>query len=163
MADSITSKMKVPYFDLKEQYSQLREEVLGALDRVSRSASFIVVEEVEKFEQEFSRYCETKHCVAVNSGTSALHLALLTAGIGSGDEVITTANTFIATAEALYYTGATPVFADIDPVTDNIDPTAIEKAITKKTRAIVPVHLYGRPVDLDSIMAISRRHRLFMI
>jgi len=163
MADSITSKMKVPYFDLKEQYSQLQEEILGALDRVSRNASFILGEEVEKFEQEFARYCETKHCVAVNSGTSALHLALLTAGIGPGDEVITTANTFIATVEAISYTGATPVFADIDPVTDNIDPTAIEKAITKKTRAIIPVHLYGRPVDLDSIMEIARRHRLLMI
>src|SRR5438876_5995410 len=163
MADSITSKMKVPYFDLKEQYSQLREEILGALDLVSRNASFILGEEVEKFEQEFARYCETKHCVAVNSGTSALHLALLTGGIGPGDEVITTANTFIATVEAISYTGATPVFADIDPVTDNIDPTAIEKAITKKTRAIVPVHLYGRPVDLDSVTEIARRHRLLMI
>jgi dTDP-4-amino-4,6-dideoxygalactose transaminase len=155
--------MKVPYFDLREQYSQLREEILGALDRVSRNASFILGEEVEKFEQAFARYCETKHCVAVNSGTSALHLALLTAGIGPSDEVITTANTFIATVEAICYTGATPVFADIDPATDNIDPSAIEKAITKNTRAIIPVHLYGRPVDLDSLVAIARRHRLLMI
>src|SRR5438067_3961121 len=163
MADSIGSKMKVPYFDLKEQYSQLREEVLGALDRVCRNASFILGEEVEKFEQSFASYCETKHCVALNSGTSALHLALLTAGIGPGDEVITTANTFIATVEAISYTGATPVFADIDPATDNIDPAAIEKAISKKTRAIIPVHLYGRPVDLDSITAIASRHRLLVI
>jgi dTDP-4-amino-4,6-dideoxygalactose transaminase len=163
MADGITSTMKVPYFDLKEQYSQLREEILGALDRVSRNASFILGEEVEKFEQSFASYCETKHCVALNSGTSALHLALLTAGIGPGDEVITTANTFIATVEAISYTGATPIFADIDPATDNIDPSAIERALTKRTRAIIPVHLYGRPVDLDSIMAIARQHRLLMI
>src|SRR6266700_7692227 len=155
MADSITSKMKVPYFDLKEQYSQLREEILGALDRVSRNASFILGEEVEKFEHEFADYCETKHCVALNSGTSALHLALLTAGIGPGDEVITTANTFIATVEAIFYTGATPVFADVDPATANIDPEKIEQAITKRTRAVIPVHLYGRPANLEAITKIA--------
>src|SRR2546427_7618541 len=143
--------MNVPYFDLKAQYHDIRDELLAALDRVCENASFILGSEVAEFEREFGAYCEVKHCVAVNTGTSALHLALLAAGVGPGDEVITTANTFIATVEAISYTGATPVFADIDPATDNIDPTAIEKAITKKTRAIVPVHLYGRPVDLDSI------------
>ena len=107
-----------------------------------------------------AKYCEVKHCVALNSGTCALHLALLTAGIGEGDEVITTANTFIATAEAIVYTGATPVFVDIVPSTANIDPAAIQSAITKHTRAIIPVHLYGRPADMDAIIEIAERHRL---
>src|SRR5581483_3520408 len=139
--------MTVPYFDLKSQYAYLREEILEALDRVCQNASFILGEEVERFEQAFAKYCEVKHCVALNSGTSALHLALLSAGVGAGDEVITTANTFIATAEAIAYTGATPVFVDIEPATSNIDPSAIQSAITKRTRAIIPVHLYGRPCN----------------
>jgi dTDP-4-amino-4,6-dideoxygalactose transaminase len=158
-----TANVTVPYFDLKAQYGLLRDEILEALDRVSQNATFILGEEVERFEQAFAKYCEVKHCVALNSGTSALHLALLTAGIGTGDEVITTANTFIATAEAIAYTGATPVFVDIDPATANIDPERIEAAITKRTRAIIPVHLYGRPADMDSIMEIAERHRLLVI
>lgn len=138
--------MNVSYFDLKAQYAELREEICAALDRVCQNASFILGEEVTRFEQAFATYCEVKHCVALNSGTSALHLALLSAGIGPGDEVITTANTFIATAEAICYTGSTPVFADIDPVTANLDPALVERAITKRTKAIVPVHLYGRQI-----------------
>jgi dTDP-4-amino-4,6-dideoxygalactose transaminase len=158
-----TANVTVPYFDLKAQYGLLRDEILEALDRVSQNATFILGEEVERFEQAFAGYFEVKHCIALNSGTSALHLALLTAGIGTGDEVITTANTFIATAEAIAYTGATPVFVDIDPATANIDPERIEAAITKRTRAIIPVHLYGRPADMDSIMEIAERHRLLVI
>jgi dTDP-4-amino-4,6-dideoxygalactose transaminase len=158
-----TANATVPYFDLKAQYGHLRDEILQALDRVCQNASFILGEEVEKFEQAFASYCEVKHCVALNSGTSALHLALLTAGIGTGDEVITTANTFIATAEAIVYTGATPVFVDIHPATANIDPERIEAAITKRTRAIIPVHLYGRPANLDSILEIAKRNRLLVI
>lgn len=158
-----TTNPTVPYFDLKAQYGLLRDEILEALDRVCQNAAFILGEEVEHFEQTFAEYCEVKHCVAVNSGTSALHLALLAAGIGVGDEVITTSNTFIATAEAIVYTGATPVFVDIHPVTANIDPERIETAITPHTRAIIPVHLYGRPASLDSILEIAGRHRLLMV
>src|SRR5215467_2547972 len=117
---------QVPYFDLKEQYAELRDEIREALDRVCQNAAFILGEEVERFESTFAEYCGVKHCVGLNSGTSALHLALLAAGIGPGDEVITTANTFIATAEAIAYTGATPVFADIDRATANIDPVRIK-------------------------------------
>src|SRR5947199_8604795 len=158
-----TASITVPYFDLKAQYGLLRDEIREALDRVGLNASFILGEEVDRFEQEFANYCEVKHCVALNSGTSALHLALLTAGIGEGDEVITTPNTFIATAEAISYTGATPVFVDIDPATGNIDPRCVEEAVSERTRAIVPVHLYGRPADLDPILAIARPRRLIVI
>lgn len=155
--------MKVPYFDLKSQYACLRDDVLLALDRVCQNTSFILGDEVAQFEQEFAAYCGVKHCVALNSGTSALHLALLGAGVEPGDEVITTANTFIATAEAISYTGARPVFVDIDPRTANIDPDLIAQAITPRTKAILPVHLYGRPADLDPIMAIAQRHGLPVI
>src|SRR5438552_458196 len=152
--------MEVPYFDLKAQYDGLREDILAALDRVCRTASFILGEEVARFEEEFAAYCGVKHCVAVNTGTSALHLALLAVGVQPGDEVITTPNTFIATAEAISYVGARPVFVDIDPATANLDPERIEAAIRARTRAIVPVHLYGRPADLDPILTIAARHDL---
>lgn len=149
--------MKVPQLDLTRQDPALREEIMFALERLSARATFILGEEVEQFEQEFAVYVEARHAVAVNSGTSALHLALLAAGCGAGDEVITTGNTFIATAEAISYTGATPIFADIDPATANIDPRAVERALTPRTRAIVPVHLYGRPADLDPILALAEQ------
>ena len=155
--------IEVPYFDLKMQYELLRPEIVAALEGVCEKGAFILGEEVERFESSFADYCEAKYCVALNSGTSALHLALIAAGIGAGDEVITTSNTFIATAEAIHYTGATPVFVDIHPSTANIDPVQIEKAITAKTRAIVPVHLYGRPADLDSISEIAKQHGLTLI
>jgi dTDP-4-amino-4,6-dideoxygalactose transaminase len=158
-----TATMSVPYFDLKAQYGLMRDEILEALDRVCQNASFILGDEVERFEQAFAKYCEVKHCVALNSGTSALHLALLAGGIGAGDEVITTSNTFIATAEAIVYTGATPVFVDIHPGTANLDPERIEAAITERTRAIIPVHLYGRPANWDSIQEIAEGHRLLLI
>ncbi len=155
--------MKVPYFDLKAQYRGIRDEILAALDRVCQDASFILGEEVAAFEKEFAGYCEVRHCVALNSGTSALHLALLAAGAGPGDEVITTANTFIATAEAISYTGARPVFVDIDPTTANINPRLIEGAITSRAKAIIPVHLHGRPADLDSILKIAESRGLAVI
>ncbi len=147
--------MKVPYFDLKEQYGALRDEILVALDGVCRNATFILGEEVSAFETEFAAYCETKHCVAMNSGTSALHVALLAAEVGPDDEVITTPTTFIATAEAISYVGARPVFVDVEPETGNIDPQGIERAMTARTKAIVPVHLYGRPANLDAILRIA--------
>src|SRR5208282_883218 len=150
----------VPYFDLKAEYASLRDEILSALDRVCRNASFILGEEVEAFEQQFAALCETKHCVALNSGTSALHLGLLALGVQPGDEVITTPNSFLATAEAITYCGACPVFVDINPATANLDPKLIERAITGATKAILPVHLYGRPADMDPILEIAARHRL---
>ena len=155
--------MDVPYFDLRAQYAELRGEILAALDGVCRNASFCLGEEVSAFEREFAAYCEVRHCVAVNSGTSALHLALLAIGVGPGDEVVTTPNTFIATAEAISYTGATPVFADIDPATGNVDPQKLDAAITPRTKAIVPVHLYGRPAAMEALTAIARRHNLAVI
>jgi dTDP-4-amino-4,6-dideoxygalactose transaminase len=155
--------MKVPYFDLKAQYLSLRDEVLAALDETCKRASFILGEDVASFEREFAAFCEVDHCVALNSGTSALHLALVGAGVTSGDEVITTANTFIATLEAISYTGARPVLVDIDPVTGNIDPDLVEDAITPRCRAIIPVHLYGRPADLDALDEIARRRGLALI
>jgi len=155
--------MLVPYFDLKTQFSTLQTEIAEALDRVCRSAAFILGEEVAAFEQEFAAYCESKYCIAVNSGTSALHLALLALGVRPGDEVITTPNTFIATGEAICYTGAKPVFVDIDPQTANLDPTRLEPAITARTKLILPVHLYGRPADLDAILTVAQKHRLTVL
>ena len=155
--------MIVPYADLKAQYAALREEVLAALDRVGSKAAFILGEEVQEFEREFAAYCGVKHCVAVNSGTSALHLALLAVGVQAGDEVITTPNTFIATAEAISYTGAKPVFVDIDPRTANIDPGKIAAAVTPRTRAILPVHLYGLAAEMDAILEVAAQHHLAVI
>lgn len=155
--------MNVPYFDLKQQYMGLREEILAALDSVGQNTSFILGSEVDLFERDFAAYCGTKYCVGLNSGTSALHLALLAAGVRAGDEVITSANTFIATTEAISYTGATPVFVDIDPATANLDPQLIERAITKRTKAIIPVHLYGRPADLEPVLVLGRSHKLTVI
>jgi dTDP-4-amino-4,6-dideoxygalactose transaminase len=155
--------MRVPFFDLSAQYDALREDILEGLDRVCQGASFILGEEVELFEREFAAYCGVAHCVALNSGTSALHLALLAAGVQPGDEVVTSSNTFIATAEAISYTGAKPVFVDVRPETGNLNPGLLEEAITERTRAIVPVHLYGRPADLGPIVEIADRHGLSVI
>ena len=155
--------MNVPYTDLKGQYAALREEVLAALDRVGHNAAFILGEEAQEFEREFAAFCGVKHCIAVNSGTSALHLALLGVGVSAGDEVITTPNTFIATAEAISYTGAKPVFVDIDPATANIDVAKIAAAVTPRTRAILPVHLYGLPAEMEPIREIAAQHKLAVI
>src|SRR5438874_3357373 len=159
----VKAQLKVPYFDLAAQYRDLREEIRAAIDRVCGKAAFILGEEVEQFEHAFAEYCGVKHCVGLNSGTSALHLALLAAGVGPGDEVITSANTFIATVEAISYVGATTVFADIDPATANIDAAKIEQAITKRTRAIIPVHLYGRAANLGAITKLAADHGLLLI
>jgi dTDP-4-amino-4,6-dideoxygalactose transaminase len=155
--------MDVPYFNLTEQFAALRPQVQDSLDRIWRTSAFVLGEDVATFEEEFAAYCDAKHCVALNTGTSALHLAMLAAGVGPGDEVITTANTFIATAWAITYTGATPVFADIDPTTGNLDPACVEAAVTVRTKAIMPVHLYGRPVDVGSLLEIARRHELAFV
>lgn len=152
--------MNVRFVDFSSEYAELRDEVLGALDRVCQSASFVQGPEVEAFEREFADFCGTKHCVALSSGTAALHLGLLALGVQPNDEVITTPNTFIATAEAISYCDARPVFVDVDPATGNLDPNLIERAITSRTRAILPVHLYGRPADLDPIREIAARRGL---
>ncbi len=152
--------MKVPLLDLKSEYVELRDEILAALDRVCQTSAFVQGEEVEAFEKEFAEFCGSKHCVALSSGTAALHLGLLALGVQPGDEVITTPNTFLATAEAITYCGAQPVLVDIDPATANIDPNLIERAVTRCTRTILPVHLYGRPADMDAIRAIATHHKL---
>jgi dTDP-4-amino-4,6-dideoxygalactose transaminase len=155
--------MKVPFLDLKGEYEELHDEILAALDRVCRQSSFVLGEETEAFEREFAAYCGTKHCVAVNTGTAALHLGLLALEVKPGHEVITSPNSFLATAEAISYCGAKPVFVDIDPATANLDPKLIEGAITAKTRAIVPVHLYGRPAEMGAIAEIAKRHGLCVL
>jgi dTDP-4-amino-4,6-dideoxygalactose transaminase len=155
--------MRVPLNDLKAQYRGIRSEIDAAIRGVLESSSFILGTEVSAFEQEFAAYCCAAHAVGVNSGTSALHLAFLTAGIGPGDEVITTPFTFVATVAAIYYVGATPVYADIEPASFNIDPGAIEAAITRRTKAIVPVHLYGQTADMDPILNIGRQHGIPVI
>jgi dTDP-4-amino-4,6-dideoxygalactose transaminase len=152
--------MKVPVLDLKAEYAELRDEILPALDRVCQNSSFVLGEEVEAFEREFADFCGTKHCVALANGTAALHVGLLALGVQADHEVITSPNTFLATAEAITYCGAVPVFVDIDPATGNLDPKLIERAITNRTRAILPIHLYGRPADMDPIREIAARYNL---
>ncbi len=152
--------MKVAVLDLKAEYAQLRDEILPALDRVCQNSSFVIGPEVEAFEREFADFCGTKHCVALSSGTAALHLGLLALGVQADDEVITSPNSFLATAEAISYCGAVPVFVDIDPANGNLDPRLIERAITPRTRVILPVHIYGRPANMDPIREIAARHNL---
>lgn len=153
----------IPFVDLKAQYQGIKQEVNAAIQGVLDSCQFTLGSEVQAFEQEFAAYCGAKQGIGVNTGTSALHLALLAAGIGPGDEVITVPFTFVATVSAIDYTGATPVFVDIDPQSFTMDVGALEAAITDRTRAIIPVHLYGQPADMDPILAIARRHRLVVI
>lgn len=153
----------IPFVDLKAQYHSMKAEIDAAVLGVLESTQFVLGNEVAAFEEEFARYCGAQHGIAVNSGTSALHLSLLAAGIGPGDEVITTPFTFVATAAAIRYTGARPVYVDIDAGSFNIDPTRIEAAITERTRAILPVHLYGQPADMDAIREIAIRRNLITI
>ncbi len=153
----------VPFLDLKAQYRQIKPEIDAAVARVMDSAQFVLGPEVAAFEAKFADYCQVKHCLAVNSGTSALHLALLAAGIGPGDEVITVSMTFVATTAAILYAGAKPVFIDVDPKRWTMDPRLIENAITPRTKAIMPVHLHGRMADMDPIIEIARRHGLLVI
>jgi dTDP-4-amino-4,6-dideoxygalactose transaminase len=153
----------IPLVDLKAQYAAIRDEVAPAMQRVLDSCEFSLGSEVAAFEQEFAAYCEVSHAVGMNSGTSALHLALLAAGIGPGDEVITVPFTFVATVSAIQNAGATPVFVDIDPDTFTMNVSQVEAAITSRTRAIVPVHLYGQPADMDAINAIARASGLVVI
>jgi dTDP-4-amino-4,6-dideoxygalactose transaminase len=153
----------IPFVDLKAQYLSIKDEIDTAVLKVLESTQFVLGNEVKALEQEFADYCNANYGIAVNTGTSALHLALLAAGIGAGDEVITVPFTFVATVAAICYTGATPVFVDIDPVSFTIDVSQIEKAITERTKAILPVHLYGQPADMEPILDIARRHGLVVI
>jgi dTDP-4-amino-4,6-dideoxygalactose transaminase len=153
----------IPFVDLQAQYSQIREEIQEAIARVLESGRFVQGDEVRSFEEDFAAYCGVRYCVAVNSGSSALHLALLAAGIGAGDEVITVPFTFVATVAAIRYTGARPVFVDIDPVSFTMDVRQLRKAINNRTKAVLPVHLYGQPADMDVIVEIARTHGLLVI
>jgi dTDP-4-amino-4,6-dideoxygalactose transaminase len=149
---------KISYLDLQAQYNTIRSEVLAALDDICESARFAQGPVTAEFENAFAAYCGVKHCVSLNSGTSALHLAMRCLDVGPGDEVITVPMTFIATTWAISYTGARPVFIDIDPDRRTMDPTKLEAAITRRTKAILPVHLYGQPADMEPILRIADRH-----
>jgi len=148
----------VPFLDLKAQYASIREEVLEAICEVAESASYVLGPRVVAFEEAFASFVGSRHCVGVNSGTSALHLALIAAGVEAGDEVITVPMTFVATTWAISYCGAKPIFVDVDPVTYTMDPDQVERKLTRRTRAIVPVHLYGQAADMGPILEIGRRH-----
>jgi dTDP-4-amino-4,6-dideoxygalactose transaminase len=155
--------MNIPMVDLKIQFESLREEIEAGIRGVLETTQFILGPAGRKLEEQVAAYCGVRHAIGVSSGTDALHLALRAAGIGPGDEVITSPFTFIATAEAISYVGAKPVFVDIDAQTFNIDVQLIEAAITERTRAILPVHLFGQPADLQPIQEICRRHNLLLI
>jgi dTDP-4-amino-4,6-dideoxygalactose transaminase len=155
--------MKIPLVDLRAQHDAIKDEIAGAIGGVIAGTQFILGPEVKAFEQEIAAFIGVSQAVGVASGTNALHLALLAAGIKPGDEVITTPFSFIATAEAITHCGAVPVFVDIDPRTYNIDPARIEAKITPKTKAILPVHLYGHPADMGPILELARKYNLKVI
>ncbi len=155
--------MTIPFVDLKAQYHSIKPEIDEAVGRVLESSQFVLGAEVSAFEKDFAAFCGVENAIGVNSGTSALHLALLAAGVGPGDEVITVSFTFVATVAAICYTGAKPVFVDIDPHSFTMDVKNIEAAITTKTKVILPVHLYGQCADMDPILEIARKHNLVVI
>ena len=155
--------MNIPFLDLHATYTAIREEIDEAVQRVLDSGWYILGQEVEAFEEEFAAFVGAKHCVGVNSGLDALHLALRALGVGPGDEVIVPSNTYIATWLAVTYAGATPVPVEPDLQTYNLDPERIEAAITPRTKVILPVHLYGLPADMDPILEIAERHGLFVL
>jgi dTDP-4-amino-4,6-dideoxygalactose transaminase len=153
----------IPFLDIKAQYASIKGEIDAAVLAVLASGQYILGDEVMRFETEFADYCNVRHAIAVNSGTSALHLALLAAGVGAGDEVITTPFTFVATVSAICYTGARPVFVDVEPVALTLDPAQLEARITSRTKAIIPVHLYGHMADMDAIRVIADQYRIPII
>ena len=155
--------MKVPFLNLKAQYHSIKDEINDAIQQVLDRTAFAGGPFVQQFEEEYAQFCQTEHCIGVSSGTSALLLSLRALGIGEGDEVITTPNTFIATAEAISFCGAKPVFIDIEEDSYNMDPKLLEAAITPKTKAVIPVHLFGQMADMDLIMEIARAHNLYVI
>ncbi|WP_341197997.1 DegT/DnrJ/EryC1/StrS family aminotransferase [Hyphomonas chukchiensis] len=153
----------IPFVDLKAQYHSIKPEIDAAIQGVLESCAFTLGPDVVELEKEYAAYCNNAFAAGVNNGTSALHLALLAAGVGPGDEVITVPHTFVASAAAIYYTGATIKLCDIDPVTYTMDPAALEAAITPRTKAIIPVHLYGQMADMDPIMALAKKHGLIVL
>jgi len=155
--------VKVPFLDLKVQYASIKEEITSALQQVLNNTAFAGGPFVEQFEKDFASFCQCEFAIGVGSGTDALWMALLSLGIGPGDEVITTPNTFIATAEAISFCGAKPVFVDVDEKTYNMDADLLESVISPKTKAIVPVHLFGQMADMDRIMEIARAHELYVV
>lgn len=155
--------MKINFVDLKRQYRGIKKETDQAIQKVIDNSAFILGEELRQFEKEFARFCECKYCVGTDNGSSALELGMRALGIGPKDEVITPANSFIASSSSISFTGAQPVLVDCDPKTYNIDPQKIEPAITKRTKAIMPVHLYGQPADMDSILKIAKKHKLLVV
>lgn len=157
------SKTLVPFVNLPATHQALEKEIFEAITPLIRNAEFIMGKPVAEFENEFANYIGAKYCISLNSGTAALHLALMALGVGPGDEVITAANSFIATAEAISFVGATPVFVDCDPATYNLDATKLERAITKKTKVIIPVHLYGCPADMEPLLAIAKAQNIKVV
>ncbi len=153
----------IPYFDLPAQIRGLRKEIDAAIARTLDQCSFCLGPDVAQFEKDFAGFCGAEHCVGFNSGTSALHVAMLLLDIGCGDEVITTPFTFVATSWAISYVGAKPIFVDVDDATFNLDPKLVERAITPRTKAILPVHLYGHPFDLDPLLAICKKRNLSLV
>jgi len=155
--------MEIKYLDLQAQYQSIKAEIDAAIQNVLDNNAYVLGPAVQEFERNYANYCEVKHSVGVNSGTSALTLALRALDVGPGDEVITAANTFIATAAAIEHAGARPVLVDVDPVSRNLDPELLKMAVTSHTRAIIPVHLYGRPADMDPILAVATNHDIVVI
>ena len=155
--------VRVPFLDLNSHHAPLREELDQAIGEVIDSGAFAGGPFVEKFEADFAAFCRSQHAIGLGSGTEALWLALLACGIGHGDEVVTVPNTFMATAEAITYSGARPVFVDVDERTYTMDPNALERVLTSKTKAIIPVHLFGQPADMDPILEFANKHDLYVI
>jgi dTDP-4-amino-4,6-dideoxygalactose transaminase len=153
----------VPFFDLKAQTEQIRREVIEAIEGTIDSSMFVLGPSLEQFENSFSKYCGCSHAIGVSSGTAALHVALVALGVGPGDEVITAPNTFVATIEAILHAGARPILADVREDTFCIDPKSVESAITAKTKAIIPIHLFGQPSDMDALCSLAEQHSLFIL
>lgn len=154
---------KIPYLDLPAQIRSVRKELDAAIARTLDHCSFCLGPDVVQFEKDFAKFCGAQHCVGFNSGTSALHIALMLLGVGPGDEVITTPFTFVATSWAISYVGAKPVYVDVEDGTMNLDPKLLERAITAKTKAVLPVHLYGQPFDIDPVLALCKKHKLPLV
>ena len=163
MEHQTESPEPVPYLDLPAQMRAIRKDIDDAIGRTLDQCSFCLGPDVVQFEKDFAGYCGAEHCIGFNSGTSALHVAMKLLDIGPGDEVITTPYTFVATSWAISYVGATPVYVEVDDATFNLDPRLVERAITPRTKAVLPVHLYGHPADLDPLLAVCRKHGLPLV
>ncbi len=159
----MSTNIVIPGENITRQYQRIKDEVTQAIAEVLPTGKYVLGPNVRAFEEEFAAYCQTRYAVGISNGTEALHLALLACGVGPGDEVITVPNTYIATVFAISYCDATPVFVDVEPATFNIDPRLIEAKITPRTKAILPVHMYGQVVDMDALLAVARAHGLRVV